>query len=482
MRALLHRAAVLAATVAVAVLGGCALAPPPKPDEIRAQALPHVAVPPAWKGTGGMPGTVADDWVATFGSAELDALVREALAYNVDLALAAGRVEQAAAFAKLAGSAIYPAINLGARGGTKDSGDGLTGVGLFLSWELDVWGRVRAEREAGRYQYESALVDAEYARQSIAGLVSRSWLIAIEARLQREIAADMVRMSEQALSLARDRLRVGLGDEYDVALAQANLETARDGARQLAFAHEQALRALEALLGRYPSGSAEVLASLPAMPGTVPVGLPSELLERRADVVAAERRVAAAFNRVEEAKAARLPRIALTASATSLSSDVFVLKDSGSVVASLGANLAAPIFNGYALQAQVEIRTAEQKLAVAEYGRVGQRAFAEVESALTAEFAAVERMRILERAVASNARALELAQIRYRVGSGDLRAVTQQSIALAVARTAVLRMAAEQRIQRVNLHVALGGGFAPLPPQAALRDDLPRAQALAKVK
>ncbi len=354
-----------------------------------------------------------------------------------------------------------------ARDGTKDGGDGLSGGGLFASWELDLWGRVRAEREAGRYQYESALSDAEYARQSIAAAVAKAWLLAIEARLQRAIAADIVRLSGQSVGLARDRLRVGRGDEYDVALAEAGLDTARDAERQLALAYEQALRALEVLLGRYPAAAVEVAATLPAMPPPVPVGLPSELLERRADVVAAERRVAAAFNRVEEAKAARLPKIALTASVSSITSDLFVLRSSGDPVASLGANLAAPIFNGFALQAQVEIRTAEQKLAVAEYGRVGTRAFGEVEAALASGFAADERVKLLERAVAGNARALELAQIRYRVGSGDLRAVTQQTIALSAARTSLLRVEAERRIQRVNLHAALGGGFEPSPaPQA----------------
>ncbi len=116
----------------------------------------------------------------------------------------------------------------------------------------------------------------------------------------------------------------------------------------------------------------------------------------------------------------------------------------------------------------MEIRTAEQKLAVAEYGRVGTRAFGEVEAALASGFAADERVKLLERAVAGNARALELAQIRYRVGSGDLRAVTQQTIALSTARTSLLRVEAERRIQRVNLHAALGGGFDLTPsPQAA---------------
>ncbi len=328
------------------------------------------------------------------------------------------------------------------------------------NWELDLWGRARYERNAGREQYDSATLDAEYARESITALVVKSWLLAIEAGLQRSIAEDIVRSSDQATGLARDRLRVGRGDEYDLSLAEANVETARDAERQLALAQEQALRAIETLLGRYPAAAVEVPVSLPPMPGPVPVGLPSELLERRPDVVAAERRVAAAFNRVGEAKAARLPKIALTASVSGMSSDLFILKDHSNPVVSLGANILAPLFNGYALQAQVDIRTAEQALAVAEYGRIGARAFGDVEAALSAGFAADEREAILVRAVERNARTLELAQVRYRVGSGDLRAVLQQSVALYGTRTSLVQVQSERRIQRVNLYLAVGGPFA----------------------
>jgi outer membrane protein, multidrug efflux system len=176
-------------------------------------------------------------------------------------------------------------------------------------------------------------------------------------------------------------------------------------------------------------------------------------------VVAAERRVAAAFYGVEESKAARLPRISLTAAVTSISSELFVLKDRDNPVWSAGASIAAPLFLGGQLQSQIEIRTAEQKIAVAEYGRVGSRAFAEVESALSASFALEEREQILTEAVAENQRALEFANIRYRVGSGDLRAVQQQALALHASRTALLRVRAERLVQRVNLHLALGGSF-----------------------
>lgn len=434
--------------LAALALAGCALESPPKPDEIRATALPNVAVPGAYTAQGGAPGTVRDDWVASFGDAGLDALVREALAYNTDLRVAAARVEQSAAYAKLAGAAIYPAVNLLAHGGGKMGGDGsgLSGVGLFVSWELDLWGRVRSQAASGAAQYEATVADAEYARQSIAATVAKDWILAIEAKLQRDLALEIAQSARRAAALARDRQRVGIGDAYDVALAQ-----------------EQAERALETVVGRYPAAAIDLRSTLPAMPGPVPVGLPSELLERRPDVIAAERRVASAFHAVGEAKAARLPKISLTASVSSVSSSLFVLQNHSNPVWSLGANLVAPIFNGYALEAQVDIRTAEQKVAVAEYGRVGARAFGEVENALSAGFAADEREAILARAVESNARALELAKDRYRVGSGDLRAVLQQGVALGAARAQELRMASERRVQRVNVYLALGGGFGPAP-------------------
>ncbi len=455
----MSRYVAIAAAAVAATLAGCALKAPPPREDVAAQALPNFRVQESWAATAASSGAVADRWLASFNDPQLDALVAEALAYNPDLRVAAARVEQAAAYVRLSGSTLYPQVNLRASGSAGADSSGVQGVGLFLNWELDLWGRIRAGREASQVQYVSAELDAEYARQSIAALVAKSWFLATEARLQKAIAEDMAAAAERQLGFAQDRLRVGLGNEYDVTLARANLATYRDGVQSLDLAYQQALRALETLAGRYPAAAVKVPAQLAPMPPAVPVGMPSELLERRPDVVAAERRVAAAFYRVEEAKAAKLPRISLTAGVNSISSEVFVLKDRDNPVWSVGAGLVAPLFLGGQLQAQQDIRTAEQKQAIAEYGRTGARAFGEVENALSAEFNLDAREAILKQAVADNARALELANIRYKVGSGDLRAVQQQQLALAAARTALLRVQSERLVQRVNLHLALGGGF-----------------------
>jgi multidrug efflux system outer membrane protein len=461
-------AAGLVAMVAMVsmMVAGCALKKPPDAAAVKEQALSTLQTPAQWTEAGAGAGTVADNWVAEFRDDQLAAAVAEAIAHNADLRVGATRVEQAQLHAKLAGAKLYPSVDLLARGGGKLSGDGsgIQGAVLTATWELDVWGRVRYGRAASAAQATSAEADFEYARQSIAALVAKSWFLATEAGLQVEAARESIRANEELVRLAGDRVRVGVGGQEDVFIARASVGTYRDVLRQLELGREQAIRALELLLGRYPSAAAAITPQLPGLSAEVPGGLPSELLERRPDVVAAERRVAAAFNRIHEAKAARLPAIALTTGVSAISSELFLLKDHSNPVWNLGANLLAPVYRGGALKTQVEIRTAEQKQAVAEYAVVGLRAFGEVEGALAAEIAAREREQILTQALSDNQQALAVVQTQFKVGSTDLRFVEQRQLALVATRAALIRVQAEQRVQRVNLHLALGGSFEPRPP------------------
>jgi NodT family efflux transporter outer membrane factor (OMF) lipoprotein len=459
------RCALALAAGALLTASACILKKPPETSAIVPEALPTVKIPAHWTAAGAGTGAVGDNWLVTFRDDQLTAAVAEAIANNADLRVAATRVEQAQLHAKLAGARLYPSVDLLARGGGKMSGDnsGLQGGAITANWEIDLWGRVRYGRAAAAADALATQSDYEYARQSMAALVARSWFLATEAGLQAELARVTIKDGEALVSLAQDRTRVGVGNDEDVYVARANVGSYRDLARDLDFAREQALRALEILLGRYPAAAAAVTAKLPGQPDAIPAGLPSELLERRPDVIAAERRIAAAFNRVHEAKAARLPAIALTGGVSSVSSDLFFLKDRDNPMWNLGANLLMPIFRGGALKTQVEIRTAEQKQAVAAYAAVGLRAFGEVESALSAEIAARDREKILVETLGDTRRALEIVQTQYKVGSTDLRFVTQRQLALNSTQSALLRMQAEQRVQRVNLHVALGGSFETRP-------------------
>ena len=455
---------VITAVTLVSSAAACALKTPPDAAAIKAESMSAVQTPAEWKGV--TSAAVADNWLATFRDDQLNAAVAEAIANNPDLRVGAARVEQAMLYAKLAGAKLYPSVDLLGRGGLKLSGDnsGLQGALLSVAWELDLWGRVRYGRAAAAADASSAEADFVYARQSLAALVAKAWFLATEAGLQAEQARATLAGSEELVRLAEARARIGVGNDEDIYVARASVGTSRDLLRQIELSREQAIRALELLIGRYPAAAASVSAALPGQPAAIPAGLPSQLLERRPDVIAAERRVAAAFNRVGEAKAARLPTISLTAGASVISSDLFVLKERDNPIWNLGASLLAPIYRGGALKTQVEIRTAEQKQAVAAYASIGLRAFGEVEGALASELAAREREQILAQTLADNQRAFDVVQTQFRVGSTDLRFVTQRQLALLSTQSALIRAQAEQRVQRVNLHLALGGSFGPLVP------------------
>jgi NodT family efflux transporter outer membrane factor (OMF) lipoprotein len=459
---------ILLTLAACAVLAGCPLPSPPKNDDLNTQAMPNVKVPAQWAAGPVNAGDVVPGWLATFHDPVLDGLVADAIAYNPDLRVAAARVEAAEAATRAAGGMLYPQLNVLGHGGGKMGGDGsgLQVFGLFAKWELDLWGRVRASRAVATAQYEATELDMRYARESIAALVAKSWFLAREAALQRAIALQMVGSAQDLVKLTNDRVRVGNSDELESSQAEATVLSYADLALQAELARDNALRSIELLAGRYPAAALQAPDDLPALPGPVPVGLPSQLLERRPDVVAAERRVAATFYNVHQAQAARLPTISLTASVNSVTSDLIVLKERNNPVWGIGGNLLFPIFSGGTLAAQVDAATADQKAALAQYGNIGARAFSEVENALSASFNLDKRYDVLARSVQANERALGFVRVRYDVGNADLRAVQQQYLTLYTARSTFTGVRAQQLVQRVNLHLALGGGFEAAPPPA----------------
>lgn len=454
------------------LMAGCATKVPPTGDEIRQQSdtLTRIDLNGSWKAATLSTDTIQDNWLATFNDPQLNALVTEALAYNPDLRVAATRVEQAEQYVELAQAALLPGVNLFGVGGINAAGgdisQALQGASLGVSWEPDLWGRMRYGRNAAQATYAAVAADFEFSRQSLAATVARAWFTASETWLQIQITEDSVASAQQLLDLAEIRQRVGPGSEQDVALARANLNTLRDSAQQVRLAHSQSLRALELLLGRYPAAELEARQSLTAMPAPIPAGLPLQMLERRPDMVAAEQRVAAAFDRVGEARAAMLPRVILNANIAWIKSDLLDLSaDYENPSGGAGAKLMAPIYQGGELRTQVEIRTLEQKEALANYVRMALRALGDVENGLAASESLAQRQTVLEQAVADNQRAMELTQISYRIGSTDLRAVQQQQISLQSSRLVLLRVQSERLSQRTSLHLALGGSFALTPEE-----------------
>lgn len=444
------------------LVAGCAVLPEPTGDEVREQALGYTTIPPNWSAQASA-AQVDEGWLASFNDPTLTQLVHEALEHSPDLLMAAARVEQANAQVDLAEAKLKPALGLLGRAGSKPIADLvplLSGVMLRLSWEIDLWGRLRYARNAARAASDASNADYRFAQQSLAASVARAWFVANETRMQLALAGDMTAAGSRLVDLSQDRLRIGAGTQSDVMVAQANLATYQDAQQQIELAHRQALRALELLLGRYPGATLAVNGTLTPFPAPVPAGIPADVLSRRPDIIAAERRVAAAFDLVGEAKAAMLPTLSISAGYGRISNEVVeVREDIEQTTSSVAATALVPIYSGGALTGQVRLRTAEQKEAVADYARRALMALDEVEDALTAERVLAERERILREAAQANRDVTRLEESSYRIGRSDLRAVSQRQLAAWASEIALLSVQRERLSRRVDLHLALGGNF-----------------------
>jgi NodT family efflux transporter outer membrane factor (OMF) lipoprotein len=448
------------------ISAACAVKQPPPPVDALGGVLPPATpIPAAWKATGGVPGSVATDWVTTFGDPQLDVLVEEGLRNNLELKAAAAHVDLADALVVQARALLYPYLGLIGGAGVvgRDATRDRSGFGAEIGWELDLWARVRAQGASADAARQATEADLLYARQSIAATVATLWYQTIATERLRVTAEDAAATYADLLDLVRMRRHVGKVGSQEVALAGADLDRARHRERVFATSAQQIMRGLEIVVGRYPSAELALAGDLPPLPPPVPEGLPSELLERRPDLVAAERRVASAFHAIQVAEAARLPRIALTGFGGRSTSELLRLANIGAGFWTVAANFLAPIFTGGALAAQVRAATAEQQAALALYGETALRAFGEVESTLASEQLLADQQTYLEAVLSQDSEALRLGRLRFDVGATDLLHVLQLQARQLDTRVELIGIRNDRLANRVALHLALGGGFAPAP-------------------
>ena len=224
-------------------------------------------------------------------------------------------------------------------------------------------------------------------------------------------------------------------------------------------ARAQAIRAIEVVTSHYPAGKFGVRRSFPGQPGAVPAGLPAQILERRPDIVAAERRFAAAFHRTNEARTARLPRFAISASGGMGTAQLDTVGVLDAVMWSLAAGVTQPIFFGGELKAVQDIRTAEQKAAAASYVGSALRAFEDVEDALAGDYYLRKREEALNEMVSAGADAVKLGRGRFGEGQETMFTILRLAGENLAAKIQLTQIRASRLRERVNLHLALGGDF-----------------------
>jgi multidrug efflux system outer membrane protein len=449
------------------LLAGCATPPPPQP--------PKVELPSAWKESA--PRFAEDGrWWLIYQDGELDKLVDEAIARNTDLLIAAARVDEARALVADARGAQLPTVDAEGTAQrqriSQRTGNTFPGIPtrfsdyratLNVSWEVDIFGRLRASASAARADLQASEAAREGVRLTLASQVAKSYfsLRALDEQIvvtQRNIA-----LREDALGLQRKRFQGGVISEYDLRQLEAEAASVRAQLPPLEQSRDAEEAALTVLLGRSPQ---QILQAGVSRTNTfdeslhaavLPSGLPSELLLRRPDLVEAERSLAAANARVAAARADMFPSISLTGVAGRESAALSNLFTGPAGVYLFAASVTQPIFAGGRLVARTDAARARERAALAQYQKAIQNAFSEVRTALTDQTHSRESYEAEAAREQALAQSLRLARLRYQNGIASQLDVIDAERGLLAARIARVEALRSQRAAIADLFRALGG-------------------------
>jgi NodT family efflux transporter outer membrane factor (OMF) lipoprotein len=452
------------ATALTALLSGCLFFQPPSREATLGEALSEGTAIPASYAASNDDGTVRDDWLVRFDDPGLRAVVEEAIAHNLDLRAAAANVTIARETVTVVGAAMLPRVGVQVGASRlRDFGEPYTfhsnAEYAGVAWELDVWGRLLAQRQAAQAEYEATALDYAYARQSLAATTAKSWYLATETRQLVALAERVVEIYRRIAKLVGERRAAGKVADLDVAEVGASLNSAEATLRAAQSQDAQARRNLELLLGRYPGAEIATAPAFPPMPATAATGIPSSLLEHRPDVVAAEQRVLAAFRTQESARLALLPSFTFTLDGGRLSDGVLSLLKLNPWLLHGTLGLDLPIYEGGARLAQIQIASAEQQQAVAAYGNTVLSAFGEVEAGITDDALLADQLRFQQRAFVDRTEAVRIANIQYLAGRTDLLSVLQLMTDAIATEQQVILLHNAQLANRIDLLLAVGASF-----------------------
>ena len=465
--------------VLVCAVLGCAVGPDYK--------RPAVPAPATWRTPVDGTGSLADlGWWEVFQDRVLQELIRTALEENKDLRVAVARVAEARAQLGVAraaqlpevdGSASYTNQRFSEKSFPVDILPGISGVnpvadfhrtGLDMSFELDLWGRLRRATEAARADLLASEENRRTVVTTLLGDVAQTYFDLLELDREAEIDRRTLESRQASLDLERQRFEAGVASELDVRRAEQELATAAatvpDVERRLA----QTENRLSILLGHNPGPIPRGTAlDGQLVPPTVPAGLPSELLERRPDVRQAEERLVAANARIGEAKAAFFPRVSLTGMFGLESASLSDLFTGPARVWQAGPTVTIPIFNAGRIASNLRATEAQEQQALIQYQQTIQQAFRDVEDALVFHRKAREIRAQRELRVVAAQRALALANLRYTNGLAGYLDVLDAERQLFAAEVDLASTTRDQLTAVVQVYKALGGGWERQPSAGA---------------
>lgn len=436
------------------------------------QAPSYKEVPPDWKTAQPSDQIAKGKWWEIFQDPQLNALEEQVNVSNENLKAAEAQFRQARALVRFNRAAYYPTVTAGASAAREHlssnrplvpSSTRTTGTDLVIpvdvSYEADVFGRVRHTVEAARSNAQASAADLESVRLSLHAELAFDYFEMRTLDAEEQLLLSNVTAFEKALELTQSRYAGGVASAVDVAQAQTQLENTRTQAIDVLVQRSQNEHAIATLIGQPASNFTAVVAAWNSPPPQIPPGLPSELLERRPDIAAAERRVSAANAQVGVARAAYFPIFTLTGSGGFESTAITTLIQGPSGFVTAGAAAAVTAFDGGRRRAVSEQAKAAYDESVANYRQTVLTAFQEVEDNLAVLRILDDEAKAQEAAVAAAERSLQLSTNRYKGGVVSyLEVTTAQSVALADERAGV-DILRRRMTASVSLIKALGGGW-----------------------
>lgn len=400
-------------------------------------------------------------WLSHFSDPLLTALVHTVLNQNYDLQAAAARVQVAQASATIAGAGRLPQLSFSPAFQHNDalvSGRFATFETLFnLSWELDLWGRMRTSQQAAGQEAEATIADWQGAKLSLAARTAQTYFELTEAKLQVQVAEQSVNDRRVIADLVRGRFNLGLTSGLDLRLVLTDVANAEARLADVRNQVQLLSRRLETLQGRYPEGKVFANQPLPEPPMRLAAGLPSQLLSRRPDLVAAFTRLRAADARLASAQKALLPRLTLTANGGTASPALSDIIDPRAAAWNLTTGLIQPLFTGGRLQADIRLQKARVQESLNNYRSTALNAFREVEQALAAEQWLQQQEQHLREAVAQTEQSRTLAVYGYRQGLVQILTLLDSYRSTLDAQSNYLTVRRQLLNNRINLYLALGG-------------------------
>ena len=466
---------------ALLVLAGCAVGPTyEKPFVATPAAFKEATVPAeagTWKTAEPSEEIARGNWWTVFGDATLDELERQALEANQDLQAAAARLKEARALNQAARAGLFPALDAGfgatrqkpsAASQSLPAGADVPAQTLYraqagVSYEVDLFGRVSATVDAAKADTQGSEALFRSVRLALQADVAQNYFALRQLDAEAQVFTDAVELRTQALKLVESRYAEGAISELDVARAQSELATARADAMTVRRLRAASEHGLAVLLGKAPAEFSMAPSPLKLAAVRVPAGLPSALLERRPDIAAAERAMAAANARIGVAKAAFFPSLSLTGSAGFESAslgDLFKWSSRSFLMGPLmGTALNLPIFDGGLRAGQLANARATYEEQVARYRQQVLSAFREVEDNLSDLRILEDQVAAQSEAASASARAARLSRTQYTEGAVAYLDVIDAERTVLQTRRAAVQLQGLQAAATVNLIRALGGGW-----------------------